>query len=128
MVSCKSILSIHEATLIQNSRHDWPDEHCVTILEVLKEALSDTSRVLICDQVMNTTNGSEEMESAPSPLPANYGYYSRYHHERDLNLMGTINGIERTPRELKVLIEKAGLKMVKVYDTRCVFGIVEVTK
>jgi hypothetical protein len=98
------------------------------MLSTLKEALSNSSRILICDSVMHTTSGSEDMENAPPPLPANYGYHSRYHHERDMSLMGTINGIGRTPRELRSLIERAGLKFVKIYDTRCVSGIVEVQK
>jgi hypothetical protein len=109
-------------------RHDWSDEYCVQILVALKDSLSDTSRVLICDQVMNTTHGSDEMDNAPSPLPANYGYYSRYHHQRDMSLMGTINGIERTPQQFRELVEKAGLRLTRVFETRSIYSIVEVQK
>ncbi|KAJ5456732.1 O-methyltransferase [Penicillium desertorum] len=108
--------------------HDWSDEYCVQILVALKDSLSDTSRVLICDQVMNTTHGSDEMDNAPSPLPANYGYYSRYHHQRDMSLMGTINGIERTPQQFRELVEKAGLRLSRVFETRSIYSIVEVQK
>lgn len=84
------------------------------------------SRILICDQVMNTTNGCAEFRSAPKPLLANYGYYTRYSHQRDLCVMGTINGIERTRAQFKVLIENAGLKLEKIWECRSQVSIIEV--
>lgn len=83
------------------------------------------SRVLICDQVMNTTTGSKELASAPWPLPANYGYWTRYAHQRDLAMMGIINGIERTPEQFRSIVERAGLRLVKVWECRSCVGIVE---
>lgn len=75
---------------------------------------------------MNTTLGSDELESAPFPLPANYGYYTRYCHHRDLGLMSVINGIERTPEEFKAMVESAGLKIKKIWECRSMNDIVEV--
>lgn len=75
---------------------------------------------------MNTTFGCPEIPAAPSPLPANYGYHTRYVHNRDLGLMATLNGIERTPAEFKKLIARAGLRLVKFWDTRSYVGITEV--
>jgi hypothetical protein len=109
-------------------RHDWSDEYFVKILSALREAMSEKSSILLCDQVMNTTHGDAEMEGAPSPLPANYGYYSRFCHSRDISLMGIINGIERTPAEYRGLVEKAGLRLHKIWETRTLFGIVELKK
>jgi hypothetical protein len=83
------------------------------------------SRILICDPVMNTTLGCPEIPAAPAPLPANYGYHVRYCHTRDIALMATINGIERTPSEFKALFERAGLKLVKFWETRSMVGITE---
>ncbi|KAL2050988.1 hypothetical protein ABVK25_008734 [Lepraria finkii] len=80
--------------------------------------LTPKSRTLICDQVMNTTYGCAELATAPYPLPANYGYYTRYCHLRDISLMTSINGIERTPLEFKSIIEKAGLRLEKIWETR----------
>lgn len=54
------------------------------------------------------------------------GYYTRYSHQRDLALMATLNGIERTPREFLSIIEKAGLKLFKIWDCRSQLGLVEV--
>lgn len=41
--------------------------------------------------------------------------------------MATLNGIERTPREFRIIIEKAGLKLLKIWDCRSQVGLVEVT-
>ncbi|KKA24443.1 O-methyltransferase [Rasamsonia emersonii CBS 393.64] len=106
--------------------HDWSDSYCVQILSALREALSPSSRILICDQVMNTTYGSPDIPSAPSPLPANYGYYVRYCHHRDLGLMSIINGIERTPAEFEALVKQAGLRIIRIWECRSMVGIVEV--
>jgi len=105
--------------------HDWSDEYCVTILKGLRESMGPNSRILICDPVMNTTFGCPEMPAAPKPLPANYGYHVRYCHNRDIALMATLNGIERTPAEFKVLFEKAGLRLKKFWPTRSMVGITE---
>ncbi|XP_014558343.1 hypothetical protein COCVIDRAFT_94784 [Bipolaris victoriae FI3] len=106
--------------------HDWSDEYCVRILKAIKPSMGPRSRILICDQVMNTTLGSEELTAAPSPLPANWGYYTRYSHQRDLALMAVINGIERTPREFRTIVEKSGLKLLKIWDCRSQVSLVEV--
>ncbi|KAL1962454.1 hypothetical protein VTN77DRAFT_9655 [Rasamsonia byssochlamydoides] len=105
--------------------HDWSDDYCVWILKALQPSMRENSRVLICDQVMNTTVGSEGIKPAPEPLPANYGYFTRYSHQRDITMMSVINGIERTPAEFKAIIEQAGLVMSKIYDCRSQVSLVE---
>lgn len=54
------------------------------------------------------------------------GYYTRYSHQRDIALMATLNGIERTPREFRNIIERANLKLLKIWDCRSQVGLVEV--
>lgn len=125
--------------------HDWADDYCVRILAAIKASMGPTSRLLIwlvflilgieaigklmcvenSDQVMNTTYGSQEQAPAPSLLPANWGYYTRYSHNRDLAMMTIINGIERKPTEFRALAEAAGLKLRKIWDCRSQVGIVE---
>ncbi|CAN9179538.1 unnamed protein product [Alternaria sp. RS040] len=105
--------------------HDWSDDYCVAILKAIKTAMGPKSRILICDPVMNTTFGCAEIPPAPSPLPANYGYHVRYCHTRDLALMATLNGIERTPTEFKALLESAGLRLRKFWEVRSMVGITE---
>jgi hypothetical protein len=88
-------------------------------------SMGESSRLLICDQVMNTTLGCEEVKSAPEPLPANYGYFTRYSHQRDIAMMELINGIERTPAEFKDIVQSAGLVLRKIYDCRSQVGLIE---
>lgn len=74
---------------------------------------------------MNTTVGFADIASAPEPLPANYGYFVRYSHQRDITMMSIINGVERTPGEFKVIIERAGLVMRRIYDCRSQVSLIE---
>ncbi|KAL9640082.1 MAG: hypothetical protein Q9164_000517 [Protoblastenia rupestris] len=106
--------------------HDWSDNYCIKILSAIRTAMSPHSRILICDQVMNTTDGCAELKPAPAPLPANYGYYTRYSHQRDLCMMGILNGIERTPLQFKALIEAAGMRLERIWECRSQVSILEV--
>ncbi|RYP31586.1 hypothetical protein DL767_005695 [Monosporascus sp. MG133] len=101
---------------VRNVIHDWSDSYCISILSNLRAAMGPQSRVLIADQVMNTTLGSPELKSAPEPLLANYGNYVRFSHQRDVALMGLINGIERTPAQFRRIVEGAGLRLVRPSD------------
>lgn len=108
--------------------HDWSDKCCIQILSNLASAMSTkTSRILICDQLMISTLPSPDpvIPSAPSPLAANYGVGVRYSHQLDLLMMGIINGIERTPDQLKAVVEKSGLRIHKVWECRSQMPIVE---
>ncbi len=76
---------------------------------------------------MNTTLGCPELTAAPRPLPANYGVYTRYSHQRDLAVMSLINGIERTPRQFREIVEEAGLKLHKIWECRSQVSLLELT-
>ncbi|KAI1132514.1 S-adenosyl-L-methionine-dependent methyltransferase [Nemania abortiva] len=106
--------------------HDWSDDYCVKILSAIKPSMGPRSRILICDQVMNTTIDCGELPPAPSPLPANWGYYARYSHQRDLAMMSIINGIERKPAEFRDLVDRAGLRLRKIWDCRSLVGLLEI--
>ncbi|CAJ2501645.1 Uu.00g044980.m01.CDS01 [Anthostomella pinea] len=109
--------------------HDWSDDYSIKILTRLRETMTPGSRLLVADQVMGTTCGSSspalDVPRAPEPLPANYGHYARYSHQRDLGMMALINGIERTPEQFRGIIEAAGLRMVKVWRCRTQVSIIE---
>lgn len=109
---------------ITNS-HDWSDAYCVRILSAVRVAMAPHSRVLICDQVMNTTLGCAQIDPAPVPLPANYGAFTRWSHQRDLTMMAIINGIERTPAEFEDIVHKAGLVVSKIWLCRSQVSLVE---
>lgn len=65
---------------------------------------------------------------APSPLLRNYGYASRFKHMRDLSMMTLMNGQERTLEEWTWLVDKAGLRVEKVWECRGVVWIMELRK
>ncbi|KAH8647766.1 S-adenosyl-L-methionine-dependent methyltransferase [Xylariales sp. PMI_506] len=110
---------------LRNILHNWPDHAAIKILSNIAVSMGQESRILIADQVMNTTIGSEDLNSAPEPLLANYGYATAYSHRRSLIMMTLFNGIERTPAEFKVIIEAAGLKMTKIWECRGQINMVE---
>lgn len=108
-------------------RHDWSDDYCVRILRALKPAMGKDSRILLCEQIMSTTlRAPSSVNQAPEPLPANYGAAKRFSHARDLALMTMLNGIERTPEQFRILVEKAGLKVERFWDVRSQVGLCEV--
>lgn len=43
-------------------------------------------------------------------------------------MMGIINGIERTPEQLRQVVEQAGLRIEKIWECRSQVGIVELRK
>ncbi|KAL3470061.1 S-adenosyl-L-methionine-dependent methyltransferase [Aspergillus californicus] len=105
--------------------HDWADDYCLNILSNIREAMSPRSRLLVCEQVMDTTVQAMT-GTAPPPLPANYGVAKRYSHQRDLDVMAIINGIERTPAQFEDLFRRAGLVLDKVWPCRSQVSILEV--
>ncbi|KAI9672395.1 MAG: hypothetical protein M1817_003417 [Caeruleum heppii] len=106
--------------------HDWSDEDCIKILTGIRCSMRPQSRILIADAVMNTTLGCDEIASAPKPLPANYGFHTRYAHSRDLALMTIMNGLERTPAMWDDLIGRSGLALRKIWECRSLISILEV--
>ncbi|KZT10989.1 uncharacterized protein LAESUDRAFT_809834 [Laetiporus sulphureus 93-53] len=82
--------------LLRHILHDWEDDVCVTILSHVRKAMGLYSRVLIADNVMQTTVGPSYLKSAPSPLPANYGYGHSFANMHDLLMFTMFKGGERT--------------------------------
>lgn len=108
--------------------HDWSDDYCVNILSHIRESMAPHSRLLICEQVMNTTIGDPDLTSAPAPLPANYGFHARFSHSRDLTMMAAINGIERTPEEFKTILKSAGLALKQIWECRSQVSLLEAVR
>lgn len=85
------------------------------------------SRILICEQVMDTST-KQSLRFAESPLSANYGVYKRYSHQRDLDVMSIINGIEKTPTQFQSLFHNAGLVLKKIWPCRSQMSILKVVR
>ncbi|CCL98643.1 uncharacterized protein FIBRA_00645 [Fibroporia radiculosa] len=114
--------------LMRYIMHDWPDEQCITILSKLRDIMGPHSRILAVDQILHPTVGSAYLNPAPAPLPPNYGHVQLLSHMRDLNMLALFNGMERTPEDFASLAERAGLKMVKIWECRSTMGIAEMRR
>ena len=91
--------------------HDWADEKCLLILKHIKAAMSPNySKILIHDLVLPNQNASA------------------YQCVWDLTMMTVNWGKERSERQWRILLEKAGFKHIKfmVPDSDA-DGIIEVT-
>ncbi|KAL8990913.1 MAG: hypothetical protein Q9169_008001 [Polycauliona sp. 2 TL-2023] len=83
---------------IRDVLHDWPDEKATQLLSHTAEAMEpNRSRVLIEDHVVDDEN---------------------LHHTavaKDILMMVTLNGVERTLEQWTVLLKESGLTIVKVW-------------
>lgn len=123
LLSLSKILTI--LTNTAQSRHDWPDAEAIVILSQIAKSMGPNSRLLIADMIINTTLGSNEVESAPEPLLKNYGHAMGIAHMMDINMMMMVNGIERTPAGFRSIIGASGLMIYKIWDCRGPLSIVE---
>jgi hypothetical protein len=97
-----------DAYMMKHIIHDWSDEHCRTILKLIRAQLPPHGRVLLCEQVM-----PEE----PGPAPAKM---------LDIEmLVMTVGGKERTRQEFAELFASAGLKLGRVVTTPTPICVVE---
>jgi cyclopropane fatty-acyl-phospholipid synthase-like methyltransferase len=97
-----------DAYIMKHIIHDWSDEHCRTILTLMREKLPKDGRVLVCEMVVT---------DEPGPTPAKM---------LDIEmLVMTVGGKERTPREFGELFASAGLKLGRVVTTPTPICVVE---
>jgi hypothetical protein len=82
--------------LLRAILHDWPDKDCLQILANIKPAMTQNSKLLICDFVLEDVN--------PPNVQA----------LRDVNMLA-IGGKERSSSQWKELLANAGFEIVKVY-------------
>jgi hypothetical protein len=80
--------------------HDWLDDEACRILQAIIPAMAPDSRILISDMALPEPVGPEDDAAV----------------WLDLTMM-TIGGKERTSRDWEVLIDKAGLRLVKIWQT-----------
>lgn len=83
------------------------------------------SRVVIAEFILNDTLGDPELPHAPWPLPANYGIYPCYTHQRDLVMMSLFNSMERTLDQFRGIIHAAGLVIERVWECRSQTSLIE---
>ena len=82
---------------MRNVLHDYPDESCITILKNVIPAMDKDSRILIDEMVL--PNSGVHWQAT----------------QLDLTLMAALGSMERTIEQWYELLEKAGLKILRIY-------------
>ncbi|KZT74223.1 S-adenosyl-L-methionine-dependent methyltransferase [Daedalea quercina L-15889] len=113
------------AYILRYILHDWPDDACTAILSKLRDAMCPQSRILIADMIMHPPLGSTHLKSAPAPLLANYGQANAFKGMHDISMLSMFNGSERSPEQLEVIANKAGLRIEKIWECRAPISITE---
>lgn len=97
-----------DAYLMKQIVHDWSDEHCRTILRLIRAALPPRGRLLVCELVM---------PDEPGPAPAKM---------LDIEmLVMTVGGRERTRQEFGELFQSAGFKLGRIVETPTPICVIE---
>jgi hypothetical protein len=94
--------------LLKSIVHDWPDADAVRILTRCREAMTDGSRLLILERILEGPNQGAATKFS------------------DLNMLVMLSGRERSEREFADLCEQAGLRLSRTVATRSPWFILEV--
>lgn len=97
-----------DAYIMKHIVHDWSDEHCRTILRLMREKLPKDGRVLLCEMVVTDD---------PGPTPAKL---------LDIEmLVMTVGGKERTEDEFRDLFASSGLRLNRIVPTERPICVIE---
>lgn len=97
-----------DAYIMKHIIHDWSDEHCCTILRLMRERLPANGRVLLCEMVVT---------DEPGPTPAKM---------LDIEmLLVTVGGKERTKHEFAELLGSCGLHLNRIVATERPICVIE---
>lgn len=93
--------------------HDWPDDHCLKILGQVKKAMKPGYSKLLLHEMIVPDHGA-----------------SLFHAQLDMAMMSLNGGMERTREQWHILLQRAGLEVVKIWEPveEGADGIVEVIK
>jgi O-methyltransferase domain len=97
-----------DAYIMKHIIHDWSDEHCRTILKLMRDKLPTDGRVLVCEMVVT---------DEPGPTPAKM---------LDIEmLVMTVGGKERTKDEFTELFASSGLRLSRIVPTERAICVIE---
>src|SRR5262249_31899752 len=97
-----------DAYIMKGIIHDWSDEHCRTILSLMREKLPNSGRVLVCEMVVTDD---------PAPSPAKM---------LDIEmLVMTVGGKERTADEFAALFASSGFRLNRIVSTSRPICVIE---
>ena len=89
--------------------HDWTDDQCLQILRHTASAMTPGYSKLLLNEYVVRNRGA----SLPHAL-------------MDINMLAITGGLERTERQWHELVEKAGLKISKIWLQEETEGILEI--
>ncbi|KAF8990715.1 S-adenosyl-L-methionine-dependent methyltransferase [Cyathus striatus] len=107
--------------------HDWSSEECLKILHRLHEAASESTKLLIVDQVVPYACPTQEeaglfigsnLPPVPEPLLANLGEATSPTYRLDMAMEALFHGQERTLGEFRELTQETGWRIERIYQTR----------
>jgi len=96
-----------DAYILRHIIHDWTDEQSVQILSCVRKAMSEKSKLLVVEHVIQPGN-------EPSPGKV-----------FDLVMMALPGGMERTEAEYRQLFDASGLKLSRIVPTAADVCVIE---
>jgi hypothetical protein len=97
-----------DAYIMKHIIHDWSDEHCRMILQLMRDKLPKDGRVLLCEMVVT---------DEPGPTPAKL---------LDIEMLViTVGGKERTEAEFAELFASSGLRLNRIVPTGRPLSVIE---
>ena len=97
-----------DAYIMKHIIHDWSDDYCRAILELMRDKLPKDGKVLVCDMVVSDD---------PGPTPAKL---------LDIEmLVMTVGGKERTEEEYRKLYESCGFRLTRIVPTKVEVSVIE---
>lgn len=104
--------------------HDWPDEKCREILDHLRDAAKDSTKLIIIDNLISHACVDERIDvisgidrtAPPAPLLPNKGHASAISYFTDMQMIELLNGRERTIFQVKELLVQTRWKLDEVVE------------
>ncbi|MEV7434850.1 methyltransferase [Streptomyces griseoviridis] len=93
--------------ILKSVLHDWSDTDCLRILKSVREAVHDTSTLLVVDPVIP---------------PGNQPHASK---TIDVSMLAVVDGKERTQAEFEDILGKGGFTVSRILTTPSLMSIVE---
>ena len=97
----------HDLYIVKRILHDWPDDHCVTILRNCAASLNANGRVLVVDAVVPPGNAADPMK------------------DMDLMMLALLGGKERTAEQFDELFREAGLRRTRIIPLPAPVSLIE---
>ncbi|MBV9671048.1 MAG: hypothetical protein JOZ43_08845 [Acidobacteriales bacterium] len=102
-----------DAYLLMEVLHDWSDEQCTRILQQIRTAAHNDSKLLIIETVL------------PDEKAWADGRAQHFGHHLDINMLVVTGGRERSPEQFRELLSSASWRLNRVLPTPSAYSVVE---